>query len=161
MKKIVSFLLTITLVFCNGFTILAEEIPTPPADQISSNPYFAFVEKDFSQIFRDGENEIWISFVRTSITYKGSSSIGIYIRTEANEECVSIEATVLVQRWHNNMWETYSTLGYYDYFVSEQVVRDTLSVESGYYYRLSVLHFIMNWEMSDSASSVTDGLFIV
>lgn len=138
MKKMLTFLLTLTLLLTNLGAVLAETVSAPPANQISANPNFASVEKTFHEAINS--RDLSIDFIRSSIGKKSSSSISVSAVTETNTVAVRIGGTIYVQQWKNNGWSNYGSTGFWEYSTARASTVKTISVESGYYYRLKVYH---------------------
>jgi hypothetical protein len=165
MKKIFAFLLTLTLMFTNGIAVLAEEVETPPADQISSNPNYASYTwiaplNGGSQAGTNevGEDGLQIVMVNVSMG-KSGSSVSATATTYTNINSV-LGGTVYIQKWQNNKWNTV----YSEYFVNYGACMATVTtgsvVESGYYYRVGVAHFAHTPYSSVFAYSTTQSVFV-
>ena len=165
MKKIVSFLLTITLLLCNGFTVSAEEIPTPPADQISFNPNYAFDENYYffdpnqNNPNSSGGDGLGLIYIYSGIR-KSGSNITASFTTTANLECTYIGAAVIIQRWNNNSWETVYSFSVWDYDVSSVSATKTINVDSGFYYRVRAMHVAATLLSSKSGVTVTQSILV-
>nr|MBQ4456358.1 hypothetical protein [Clostridia bacterium] len=138
MKKMLAVLLTLTLMLTNLGAVLAETISAPPASQISANPNYASVEKTFSAA--GNMRNFAIDFIRESISKKSSTSISISAVTETNTTAVRLGGAIYVQQWKNNAWSNYGSTSFWNYDTTRASTLKTLSVESGYYYRLKVYH---------------------
>ena len=166
MKKIVSFLLTITLLLCNGIAVLAEEIPTPPADQISSNPNYAFAEKYFlinpagNASPNAGEDGLGLVYVHASISPNSSSSVLVTATTTANIICMDIGGFVCIERWINNDWSTYYLYPFWSHGVASFSTSEIITVESGYYYRIHTTHIAISMHSTASATIRTTSVLI-
>ena len=166
MKKIVSFLLTITLLLCNGIAVLAEEIPMPPADQISSNPSYAFVEKHFyydqdeNSSTRAGEDGMGIVYINALILPKSSNSVSISLTTTANMICMEIGGIYRIERWINNDWSIYTIDSFWSRSASSGSIETDISVESGYYYRIYCIHMAFSTRTTASIISTTESVLV-
>lgn len=138
MKKMLTFLLTLTLLLTNLGAVLAETVSAPPANQISANPNYASVEKYFPEA--GDTRDFAIDFIRSTIGKKSSSSISVSAVTETNTTAIRLGGTIYVQQWKNNSWHNYGSTGFWDYDTTRASTLQTLSVETGYYYRLKVYH---------------------
>lgn len=165
MKKIFAFLLTLTLIFTNGIAVLAEEVETPPADQISSNPNYASytwvapINVEQRQETREaGEDGLKIVMVHVSLT-KNGTYIGTSAQTDTNIES-NLGGTIYIQKWQNNRWNTVFSQG----FIALGSCTASLStgdfVESGYYYRVGVAHFAYTPYSSLYAYSTSQSVFV-
>ena len=166
MKKIVSFLVIVTLLFPHGINVLADEIPTPPANQISSNPTFASDEKYFpvnpiqNSPMGDGGDGLNLMLIQSTITKESSTSVTVTATTTANLVCIDIGAAVEIQRWHNNAWEHFYTLSFWDAGLSSTSITETISVATGFYYRVHTLHMASTWISSRTGYTTTKSILI-
>ena len=103
MKKVIAVLLTLVLVLTNGIAVLAEEVSTPPANQISADPNYAHaiyiapksVERE--ENLRSGEDGLAIVMAESSLSQSGGS-LSIYARTDSNIISAEIGGTVTYTR---------------------------------------------------------------
>lgn len=109
---------------------------TPPASDISSDPYHAFVE--WRNMQRDG-TALALSYVYSSID-AGSSCVYVDSVTEANKTCDSVRGVITVQQWANNAWQYYSRRTYMTIDQGSASFSGTFSVEPLHYYRIIVYH---------------------
>ena len=165
MKKIFAFLLTLTLMFTNGIAVLAEEVETPPADQISSNPNYASYTwiaplNGGSQAGTNevGEDGLQIVMVNVSMG-KNGSTIGASATTYTNIESV-LGGTIYIQKWQNNKWNTVYSEYFAEYGACVATLTTNASVETGYYYRVVVSHFAHTPYSSVYAYSTTQSVFV-
>lgn len=138
MKKMLAFLLTLTLLLTNLGAVLAETVSAPPASQISVNPNYTSVEKYFPAV--NNAKDFAIDYVRSGISKKSSSSISATAVTETNTTASKIGGTIYVQQWKNNAWTNYTSRSFWAYDTARASTLKTISVETGYYYRLKVYH---------------------
>lgn len=113
---------------------------TPPAADISSDPYHAFVE--WRNLQRSG-TALELSYVYSSID-AGSSCVYIYSETEANKMCESVRGSITIEQWANNDWQYYTERGYYYLDAISATYSNTVSVEPRHYYRIVVYHEAMD-----------------
>ena len=138
MKKMLAVLLTLTLMLTNLGAVLAETVSAPPASQISANPNYASVEKTFQAA--ENTRSPSITFIRSSIGKKSSSSISASAVTETSTNASKLGGTIYIQQWKNNSWTNYTSRSFWAYDTDRASTIKTVSVESGYYYRLKVYH---------------------
>lgn len=166
MKKVIAVLLTLVLVLTNGIAVLAEEVSTPPADQISADPNCSFTtvwfdtSEDAMEDTRNGEDGLTIIKVRSGISQSGSSAIVAYAETVTNISAGLVGGTVRVQRWSNNSWNTYSTFIFEEHNATSASVTHIVAVEPGYYYRVRVSHYAVTAYSTVSKLSTTEGIYI-
>ena len=140
MKKVLSLVLALVLMLGGSVSALAEIAQSiPPLSQISPNPNSATFtwRKDVST--QDIEKKE-ICFVQIGISKASSSSVSIFQITETNAKAALIQGWVFVQRWSNNKWEEYASCDFSKMNTTICETAYTVSVESGYYYRLAVTH---------------------
>lgn len=163
MKKVFAILLTLVLILTNGITVLAEEVSTPPANQISNNPNYSCTTMRFYNIgsnnLKEGEDGLSFVMLQGSISRSGSSIIA-YGYTEANLSCDPVGGTVRIQRWKNNKWNTYYSFNFKGYGVRSFSGTQTVSVEPGFYYRVQVSHRADTLYSTIYATSTTSSIYI-
>lgn len=161
MKKTVAFLLALILMLTNLGAVLAETISAPPADQISATSGFASVEKKFfSTRETAAKGAPSIILVRASIKKSSSSSITVSAVTETMNAASQIGGYMNIQRWMNNKWTTYKTVRFWEYYASYASAKKTVTVPSGYYYRLNVKHVAVNGDGVVGKSVTTTSVFV-
>lgn len=165
MKKIFAFLLTFTLMFTNGIAVLAEEVETPPADQISSNPNYASYTwiapinaGNQAGINEVGEDGLRIVMVNVSMN-KNGSYIGATATTDTNIES-NLGGTIYIQKWQNNKWNTVYSHYFEDFGLCSATLSTGTYVDSGYYYRVAVSHFAYTPYSIVHAYSTTQGVYV-
>jgi len=166
MKKVVALLLTIILVFSNSTIGLAEE--RPPEDQISTNPNFAQdiwfapiqaqTDNGDGPLF-DGGDGLQLVMVCSSISPNGAG-VSVFAETDANLICGEIGGTIHIQRWSNNEWNNYYSFVFSEDSVSSASISQTISVQSGYYYRVSVSHYAATAASVKRAHTTTQSILI-
>ncbi len=150
MKKLLSLVLS--------FLLLASLCPaladTPPADQIatSGESYVEWYNK--ARVSAD-----LISYTNTGIS-AGSGCVLIRGTTETYSVVDTIGLTYLVQRWETDEW-----VNYYSTICTKfdsAIISDirTVSVESGYYYRLYTIHKAIESGYPDHFASITSSVYV-
>ncbi|MDO5297902.1 MAG: hypothetical protein Q4F18_00635 [Clostridia bacterium] len=155
MKKYFSIALLLTLLMtlvC--VSALADDVP--PASEISENPNCA--ETEWYNPLRD--DDFKINYVSSGISKESSTSIKATATTETNQKASDIGGTITVQRWKDNKWNKYYTIGFYGYNTSSYSVSKSVTVESGYYYRLSVYHSASITGSSSAVTSTTKSVYV-
>lgn len=155
MKKYFSVALLLTLLMtlvC--VSALADDVP--PASEISENPNCA--ETEWYNPLRD--DDFKLTYVSSGISKTSSTSITASATTEANEKAASIGGTITVQQWKDNKWNPYKTVGFWGSDVASFSTSKSVTVESGYYYRLSVYHSAKNLGNISAATSVTKSIYV-
>lgn len=155
MKKYFSIALLLTLLMtlvC--VSALADDVP--PASEISEDPNCA--ETEWYNPLRD--DDFKITYVSSGISKNSSTSIQASATTETNKKAANIGGTITVQQWKNNKWNKYHTIGFFGFDSSSYSISKPVTVESGYYYRLSVSHTATNLNDSSAASSTTKSLYV-
>ena len=165
MKKIFAFLLTLTLMFTNGIAVLAEEVETPPADQISSNPNYASYTwiaplNGGSQAGTNevGEDGLQIVMVNVSMS-KNGSYIGASATTDTNIKS-DLGGTIYIQKWQNNKWNTVYSYFFVNFESCTATATTGTSVDPGYYYRIGVAHFAYTPYSAVHAYSTSQSVFV-
>lgn len=166
MKKTVVILLTLILMMTNLGTVLADTVSAPPANQISANPNYAEVELFFSKSTHNlsiaseqGEAPV-ITYVKSSISKKSTTSVSISAITETSSSVTRLGGYINVQRWINNKWSTYTTISFWNYNAARATKSTTVSVPSGYYYRLRVNHVAINTYGTKQVTSITTSVLV-
>lgn len=165
MKKVFAILLTLVLILTNGITVLAEEVSTPPANQISADPnyahaiYIAPASADNEDTLRSGEDGLKIVMAESGIS-KGSGSVSVYARTDSNIISAEIGGTVRIQRWQNNKWNNYYTFSFFADDTSSHSTSRTVSVEFGYYYRIYVSHVAITPYTTRTIGTSTQSVYV-
>ena len=163
MKKVIAVLLTLVLILTNGITVLAEEVSAPPANQISADPNFSYaiyvasVNTEKEERLRSGEDGLIIVMAESSIS-KGSGSVTIHARTDSNIISAQIGGTVRIQRWKDNKWNNYYSTNFFAFSTASHSTTKTVSVESGYYYKLYVTHIAITPSTTKSIGTSTQGV---
>lgn len=81
-----------------------------------------------------------ISSTTASISKASSSSVTIKASTSANMTCNMVGGIATIQQWTGSAWVSYKTYSFYGYDRSSYSLSKTVSVASGYSYRLVVTH---------------------
>lgn len=161
MKKryfLVALLLALAFLACFSVALADDGIEVPPTELISDNPNFSIVDWHLNVMPLDEE----LKLIRMTAAISKVDSTHVYVRgvTQANKICYHISGYMTVQQWKNNKWNTYTTASYVTYGGDEATGTGTLSVASGYYYRLVVGHFANHTEDSVSASTTTQSILV-
>ena len=147
-QKTILLAMVVALLCCGVLPVQAAEMSAPPADQISSDLNYASVSKSFpieiemgdAGTLSTGEDGMQMVYVHAAISKASSSSVTVTITTTANVMCMDIGASVGIERWINNAWEPYTYLSLWAHGVSTMTETRTVSVETGYYYRINATH---------------------
>lgn len=158
MKKMLTFLLTLTLLLTNLGAVLAETVSAPPASQISANPEYASVKKFF--LGAGDTRDFAITFTISSIGKKSSSSVVVTAVTETNTTAIRVGGAIYVQQWKNNAWRNYTSASFREYDTTRASANRTFSVESGYYYRVKVYHSASDDTGTVQAISTTTSILV-
>ena len=151
MKKVLALVLSLVLMLGGSAAALAETAQSiPPLSQISSNPNSATFTWRSDVSTQDVEKKE-ICYTQTSISKLSSTSVSIFQTTETNAKAAAIQRFMFVQRWNNNKWEKYATREFNKGNTTICESTYTVSVESGYYYRLAVSHFAVFVDSDNSS----------
>ena len=157
MKKVFLIVLVVVTVFINA---IAEDLyNTPPAEQISSNPVCASITWSNSAQ-KDEEGNFAIIFVNDSISKSSSTSVSVFSLTQTNATAGAIIVELCIQRWYNNKWESYSTTGLQAIGTDTCSGSITVSVQSGYYYRLAASHLASQLGQISTVHTYTKSVFV-
>lgn len=149
-SKLLAFIMIVTLV---PSAYASESLP--PADQISDNLSFSFYE--WENPARSGDFSI--THVEAGISVVSN---GVYV---SGMTMVSIPVTVVggianIQQWKDGAWQTYTQFYFEAYQASECELSKTVSVPSGYYYRLKITHTAEEWEDIVTKVSTTQAVYV-
>ena len=151
MKKVLALVLSLVLMLGGSAAALAETAQAiPPLSQISSNPNSASFTWRSDVSTQDVEKKE-ICFTEIGISKVSSTSVSISQTTQTNAKAVAIQGWMYVERWYNNRWEEYKT---YDFYKGNTTLCETgctVTVESGYYYRLAVTHIAVFLDSDNSS----------
>lgn len=165
-KTFIAFLLVVVLTCYNTLNALANEVSAPPASQISSNPNYSIDSKSFplakmsDDIQLTGKDGLQWIHVQSSISKASSSSVTVMAISTANIICMDIGGTVRIKRWINNNWETYCTFFFWGHGVSTYTETKTISVEPGYYYKVTCNHTAISEQSGKYATSTTKSIYV-
>lgn len=166
MKKVLSFIIIAIIVISNGSYAISEDLTTPPIYQISDDPEFAIDIKYFPSNnnmlnpAQTGEDGLQLTSISSSIRREGSSTVLVSVSTIANQVCVDIGGSVTVQRWINNTWTYYCGFSFWEHGVSSASTSRSISVASGYYYRVTVAHMAGTVHSTKSGHTTTKSIFV-
>lgn len=142
MKKrylLVALLLALAFLTSCAVALADDGIEVPPVELISDNPNFSIVDWHLNVMPLDEE----LKLIRKTAAISKVDSTHVYVKgiTQANEICLGIGGFMTIQQWKNNTWNAYTTASYNAYGSDEATGSGTLSVASGYYYRLVINHY--------------------
>ena len=132
-KAIHSFLLILALTLLPA--AFASAVEMPPANEISRDPSFSFVEW-FNPL---RSNEYSISYVSAGIK-GGDGCIYVTGETQTNKTVACVGGFGAIQRWEDNQWKVYTKFSFDRFDASSSSFDRTITVERGYSYRLYVYH---------------------
>lgn len=161
MKKVLSLVLALVLMLGGSVSALAEIAQSiPPLSQISPNPNSATFtwRKDVST--QDIEKKE-ICFTEIGISKVSSTAVSIVQTTQTNAKAAVINGFMFVQRWNNNKWEEYASREFFKGNTTLCETAYTVSVESGYYYRLAVSHIAVFADgQNSSCNTYTSSVYV-
>lgn len=141
MKKryfLVALLLALAFLACCSLALADDGIEVPPTELISDNPNFSIV--DWHLNVMPLADELKLTRMTAAISKVDSTNIFVRGVTQANKVCGIVSGFMTIQQWKNNTWNRYTTASYTAYETDEATGSGTLSVASGYYYRLVIHH---------------------
>ena len=153
MKKTILIVLVALVAIMLSMTVgLAD---TPPANEISPNLSSAFTS--WTNPMRS--SGLTITYVEAGISVTGS---GLYLHgvTETNIEAMDVGGVATIQRWENNTWNTYKQVRFAAVFACSATLDRTVSVESGYYYRMVLTHTAEDEEIMKYCTSTTRSVYV-
>lgn len=154
MSKWFSKILVLVMIVAMFPAAYATELP-PPANQISDNLVYAHYE--------------WYNPVRSadfSIAYveAGISAVsgGVYVSgmTMADRDVHIVGGIAYIQYWENGTWKTYTQFYFQALQASKCELSSTISVPSGYYYRLKITHTAENGADIVMKGSTTQAVYV-
>ena len=107
---------------------------------------------------KSARTAVAIDSVSSSISKASSTSVSIKAKTVANQAVNSVGGKAVIQRWNNNTWETYKTYNFNAYGSSSCSLNKTVTVASGYNYRLRVSHSAVTASDSDYVTTTTSSV---
>lgn len=94
------------------------------------------------------------------ISVLSKNSINVYGHTFAYHTCDSIDLYLYVEKLVGNSWQSYKSFEFTDTNVSTLSKSVTMTVQSGYKYRLRGYHRTYNDGRQESAFSTTEGVYV-
>lgn len=96
----------------------------------------------------------------TKISVLSKNSINAYGHTFAYHDCDSIDLYLYVEKLVGNTWQSYKSFAFTDTNASILSKSVTMTVPSGYKYRLRGYHRTYNDGRQESASTTTEGVYV-
>lgn len=143
MKKLTTTILLILALILVGNIGLAED----HAEISWSNPATTYSTLSFT-------------YIDSGISKVSSTSVYVSAETEANQTCSSIGGTLYVQQWTGSTWSTVKTINFFADNASSHSVSRTVTVDSGYSYRVKVSHQALTLDTSKYATSTTASITV-
>lgn len=94
------------------------------------------------------------------ISLLSSNSINAYGHTFAYHTCDSIDLVIYVDKLVGNTWKLYKSFSFTENNVSTLSKSVTMTVQSGYKYRMRGYHRTYNDGRQESAYSTTEGVYV-
>ena len=154
MKKryfLAALLLTLTFLTCCAVALADNDVPPP--EQISDDLNFSLV--DWYLDVMPMADDLKITRATTGIYRLDSTHIGLRGVTQTNKICAHIKGYMVVQQWKNNQWNKYTSASYSVFGKAEGSGEFSISVESGYYYRLVMDHYALDYEGNNAFKGLT------
>ena len=156
MKKLLSFIAALVLLSCFAFSAFAEG-STPPPEEISDDPTHAGT---FWYDYSRAGDELKITATSSSFDIASSSSVYVTGSTTANLVADTIGGTFVIEQWTNKGWKKYTDKGFLTVGTSYAEGSKTISVDPGYYYRMTIYHTAVYLDTSRSKTSTTKSLYV-
>ena len=152
-KAIHSFLLILALTLLP--MAFASAVEMPPANEISSDPSFSFVE--WFNPLRSGD----YSFTYVSSGIKGGDGY-VYVtgETETNIQVACIGGVGVIQQWKDNKWNSYKRFSFDKFDASSSSFERTFTVDRGYHYRLYVSHSAEDMDGAIDKVTITKSVLV-
>ncbi len=160
MKKVFLIMLVIIIASVSIEAFAEALFDTPPASQISSNLDYASTTWSSSTQKDIEDSNFAIIFVNDSISKSSSTSVSVFSLTQTNATAGAIIVELCVQRWYNNKWENYSTTDLQAIGTDSCSGSLTISVQSGYYYRLAASHLASQLGQISTVHTYTKSVFV-
>lgn len=155
MKKVIAMVLALIMSVSLG---MVGEMQVQAADELVSVDG-SYLLDDVDESVGDLKISTWGYYLKSgssSISKIGTGKIGVGGDTTAQRIVGEISVTVKVQRLVNGYWENYHTWDAEKTNAAYVSTSKTLTVPTGYYYRVSCSHYAA----SDTGYSYTDALYI-
>lgn len=155
MKKILSLVLCVLLsAGCFGMGARAEEATYPKVSHV-----YTTTEDFASDEWTVDQRGAYLGNGTSSITRTSSTKISISGATNATRTCDKVVLTLFVERSgsYATGYSTYKTYSYSDedvYQVAKEI--SNITVEKGYYYRVTGVHSVTHNGVTETTDSVTD-----
>ena len=119
----------------------------------------------FEWRFENSESEVaplgtYYAKGHAGISKVSSKSVYITATTDCYEKCNTVEAEVNLQRLENNTWYYVTSRDKVRNNVGSVKVSDTVSVKSGYYYRVISFHSATKNGKTETGSAVSESIYI-
>lgn len=158
MKKTISVVLIIVMVFTMNLTVFASEYPENLGDTIDGS---LLVNEDYSEkllVNRAKGNILDRGFARLSDN--GNGSVNSYGAVMAAVVCDRLELRMTLQRLQGGTWTTVKTFSDTAYNTSLLTKSYNTNVTGGYYYRLKIACVAFEGGTSESQMPITNGIWI-
>lgn len=155
MKKAIAMALTLVLLVSFGMT---GKMQVQAADEVVCVDG-SYLLEDENEAVGDMEISTWGYYLKSgtcTINKPASGKIGVGGSTTGQRVVDEISVTVCVQRLVNGNWQNYHTWSAEKTNAAYVSTSKTLTVPTGYYYRVSCSHYAS----SDAGFSNTDGIYI-
>lgn len=97
---------------------------------------------------------------KSTISKQSSTSAYISGTTECYEICPTVKVTTTLQRLENSTWKSVTSRSKTENNAGSAHVNDTISVKSGYYYRVISSHSATKNGKTETGTTVTKSLYI-
>ena len=155
MKKVIAMILSLIMVASIG---MAGEMHVQATDELVCVDG-SYLLDDADESVGDMEISTWGYYLKSgssTINKPAAGKIGVGGSTTGQRVVSKISVTVCVQRLVNGNWQNYHTWSAEKTNAAYVSTSKTLTVPTGYYYRVSCSHYAA----SDTGYSNTDGIYI-
>lgn len=102
----------------------------------------------------------YFAFGRTGISKESSKSVYISGSTSCYETCNTVKVNVTLQKLKNGSWCYVTERSHTEYNSTFSSVDDTISVDSGYYYRVVSVHSATKNGKTETGSATSSSVYV-
>ena len=153
-RKILSLVMTMILVL--GLVIGIQDVAKAADNLICVDGSYLTDEESSEATVGAMSRGVYLKSGSSTITKAGTGKIAAGGNTVGQKSVSKITVVVTVQQYKNGSWYNYTTWSATNYNSSYVSTSKTLSVPTGYYYRVGCTHYAN----SDVSDSYTNGIYI-
>lgn len=154
-----------TLIMSNNLNAAEPEQRVIPDNCITSQePQESEVTEVFEWNFNDEDGIMpygtYFAFGRAGIAKESSSSVYISGSTSCYENCATVKVNITLQKLKNGSWRYVTERSNTEYNTAFSSVSDTISVESGYYYRVVSVHSATKNGKTETGAATSSNIYV-